>query len=182
MFTDVIKWHSGDTYIKNVKFKVIKIRKGSQYVRYFNYSANLNWAAQNLRLGRGLDIAGLELSTWNVHDSTFLRYRHDKERRSERKERRKTGSDLTLEESDEHVRARRKAEKEMRREERKRAEIDEDEYRKEKVCKWISVKLANCVFLFHFYCWSKRTFAAQLKDKPNDILTVLLCTVGFLLV
>jgi len=24
------------------------------------YSENLNWAAQNLRLGRGLDIAGLE--------------------------------------------------------------------------------------------------------------------------
>jgi len=28
----------------------------------------------------------------------------------------------------------------------------------------------------------QRTFAAPLKDEPNDILTVLLCTVGFLLV
>jgi len=26
---------------------------------YFYYSENLNWAAQNLRLGRGLDIADL---------------------------------------------------------------------------------------------------------------------------
>jgi len=48
------------TYIKNVKFKVIKIRKGCQHVGYFYYSKNLNWAAQNLRLGCGLDIAGLE--------------------------------------------------------------------------------------------------------------------------
>jgi len=70
MFTDVIKWHSGDTYIKNVKFKVIKIRKGSQYVRYFNYSANLNWAAQNLRQGRGLDIAGLTQSFGKLWSKT----------------------------------------------------------------------------------------------------------------
>jgi len=27
---------------------------------YLYYSENLNWAAQNLRLGRGLDIADLE--------------------------------------------------------------------------------------------------------------------------
>ena len=59
MFTDVIKWHWGDTCIKNVKFKVIKIKKGCQYVGYFYYSENLNWAAQNFRLGRGLDIADL---------------------------------------------------------------------------------------------------------------------------
>jgi len=51
---------------QNVKFKVIKIRKGCQYVGYFCYSETLNWAAQNLRLGhmrpkgRGLDIADLE--------------------------------------------------------------------------------------------------------------------------
>jgi len=40
------------TCIKNVKFKVIKIRTGCQYVGYFHYSENLNWAAQRLRLGR----------------------------------------------------------------------------------------------------------------------------------
>jgi len=45
------------TSIKNVKFKVIKISTGCQYVGYFHYSENLNWAAQSLP--RGLDIAGL---------------------------------------------------------------------------------------------------------------------------
>jgi len=40
------------TCIKNVKFKIIKIRTGCQYVRYFYYSEHLNWAAQNLWLGR----------------------------------------------------------------------------------------------------------------------------------
>ena len=56
------------TCIKNVKFKIIiKIRIGCQYVGYFYYSQNLNWAAQNLWLGRmrpegrGLDIADLNL-------------------------------------------------------------------------------------------------------------------------
>jgi len=55
------------TSIKNVKFKIIKIRTGCQYMGYFYYySEKLNWAAQNLRLGhmrpvgRGLDIAGLK--------------------------------------------------------------------------------------------------------------------------
>jgi len=38
--------------MKDVKFKVIKIRKGCQYVGYFYYSENLKWVAQNLRLGR----------------------------------------------------------------------------------------------------------------------------------
>jgi len=38
------------TCIKNVKFKIIKIRTGCQYVGYFCYSETLNWAAQNLRL------------------------------------------------------------------------------------------------------------------------------------
>jgi len=51
------------TCIKNVKFKLIKIRTGCHYIGYFYYSENLNWAAQNLQLscmrpaGRGLDIA-----------------------------------------------------------------------------------------------------------------------------
>jgi len=47
------------TCIKTVKLKIVKIRRGCQYIGYFNYSENLNWAVQNLRLGRGLDIAGL---------------------------------------------------------------------------------------------------------------------------
>jgi len=38
----------------------MKIRTGCQYVGYFYYSEHLNWAAQNLRLGRGLDIAVLD--------------------------------------------------------------------------------------------------------------------------
>ena len=48
------------TWNKNVKFKIVKIRTSCQYEGYFFYSENLNWAAQNLRLGRGLDIADLE--------------------------------------------------------------------------------------------------------------------------
>ena len=62
----MVKWHWEDTCIKNVKLKVNKIRKGCRYVGYFYYSENLNWAAQNLCLGRmrpedrGLDIAALE--------------------------------------------------------------------------------------------------------------------------
>jgi len=52
---------------KNVKSKIIKIRTGCQYVRYFffYYSEHLYWAAQKLRLGRGLDIAGLGLEKEN---------------------------------------------------------------------------------------------------------------------
>jgi len=47
MVTDVIValW---TTCIKNVKFKIIKIRTGFQYVGYFYCNRNLNWAAQNL--------------------------------------------------------------------------------------------------------------------------------------
>jgi len=33
------------TCIKNVKFKIIKIKIGCQYVGYLYYSKNLNWAA-----------------------------------------------------------------------------------------------------------------------------------------
>jgi len=50
---------------KNVKFKIIRIRKGCQYAGYVWYSEHLNWATQNLRLGHmrpagcGLDIADL---------------------------------------------------------------------------------------------------------------------------
>jgi len=56
------------TCIKIVKFKIVKIRTGCQYIGDFYYSGNLNWAAQNLSLGymrpkgHGLDIAALGLS------------------------------------------------------------------------------------------------------------------------
>jgi len=49
--------------IKNVKFKIIKITTGCQYMGYSLYSEDLNWTAQNLRLrrmrpsGRGWDTA-----------------------------------------------------------------------------------------------------------------------------
>jgi len=43
----------------NVKFTIIKTRTGCQYVGYFCSSENLNWAAQNPPLGRGLDMAVL---------------------------------------------------------------------------------------------------------------------------
>jgi len=42
---------------KNVKFKIIKIKTSCQYVGCFYHSKNLNWAAQNLRLGR-MRVAG----------------------------------------------------------------------------------------------------------------------------
>jgi len=60
MSTDMIKMSLGTTCIENVKLKIVKIRTGCQYVGCFYYSENLNWAAQNLRLGRGLDVAVLE--------------------------------------------------------------------------------------------------------------------------
>ena len=40
------------TRISNVNFKIIKTGTGVQYVGYFCYSENLNWPAQNPRLGR----------------------------------------------------------------------------------------------------------------------------------
>jgi len=33
--------------IKNVKFRIIKIRTGCQHMGYIYYSQNLNWAAKN---------------------------------------------------------------------------------------------------------------------------------------
>ena len=43
------------TCIKNVKFKIIKIRTGCEYVRYFYHSENnINWAEKKLRLGHML--------------------------------------------------------------------------------------------------------------------------------
>jgi len=58
------------TRIKNVKFNIIKIRTGCQYVGYFYYRNNLNCAAQNLHLGCGLDIAGLGNFFW-CHTAEF---------------------------------------------------------------------------------------------------------------
>jgi len=34
-----------------IKFKIIKIRTGCQYVGYFYYSENLNWAVDGPRVG-----------------------------------------------------------------------------------------------------------------------------------
>ena len=50
--------------IKYIKFKIIKIQTGCHYVGYLYYSENLldRTKPQNLRLGRGLDIAGIDLS------------------------------------------------------------------------------------------------------------------------
>jgi len=36
------------TCIKSFKLKTIKLRTGCQYIGYFHYSENLNWATQNL--------------------------------------------------------------------------------------------------------------------------------------
>ena len=62
---DMIKWHWGPPASKMSNSRLSK-RTGCQYVGYFYYSENLNWAARNVRLGRmwharrGLDIAGLD--------------------------------------------------------------------------------------------------------------------------
>jgi len=53
------------TCIRNLKFMIIKVRTGCEYVGYLYYSGNLNWAAQNLTLGRGLDIVGLVTMSTN---------------------------------------------------------------------------------------------------------------------
>jgi len=63
--------------IKHAIFKIVKIRTGGQYVEYFYKSEKLNWAAQNLRLGRrrpaghGLDIVALQHSA--AHLAAMLR-------------------------------------------------------------------------------------------------------------
>jgi len=38
--------------IKILKFRIIKIRTGCQYVGYIYYNGNLNWAVCNPRVGR----------------------------------------------------------------------------------------------------------------------------------
>jgi len=51
------------TCIKNIKFKIIKIRIGCQYVGYFYYSQNLLCRAKSStgpHAGRGSDIAGTD--------------------------------------------------------------------------------------------------------------------------
>jgi len=50
------------TCIKNVKFKIIKVRTGCQYVGYFFCSENLNWASCGPRVqhsGSSLSINGV---------------------------------------------------------------------------------------------------------------------------
>jgi len=57
---------------------MIKIRTGCQYVGYFYYSENLNWAAQSHWLGRGLDIVGLHVIisvlyiTWMLKSNVLI--------------------------------------------------------------------------------------------------------------
>jgi len=51
----------------------MKIRTGCQYVGYFYYSEHLKWVAQNLRLGRGLDIAALEARAVRVFISALFK-------------------------------------------------------------------------------------------------------------
>jgi len=40
------------TCIKNVKFKIIKVRTGRQHMGYFYYSESINATAENFPLGR----------------------------------------------------------------------------------------------------------------------------------
>jgi len=57
MVTDMLKW------IKNVKFKITKIRTGCQYIRYFYYCENLlgrKKTSTGPHACRGLDIAVLD--------------------------------------------------------------------------------------------------------------------------
>jgi len=56
------------TLSKMSNSKWSKTRTGCQYVRYFYHSENLNWAAQNPRLGRGLDIAGLDSLFYSCYE------------------------------------------------------------------------------------------------------------------
>jgi len=44
------------------KFLIIKIRTGCQNIRYFYCSEKLYWAARKLRLGRGLDVAAVDIA------------------------------------------------------------------------------------------------------------------------
>jgi len=59
------------TCIKNVKLKIIKIKTGCQFIGKFYYSENLNWAAQNLRLGRGLDMVAIDKRQQKERNSTL---------------------------------------------------------------------------------------------------------------
>jgi len=45
-----------NTYIKNIKFKIIKVKTGCQYVGYLHNSENLNWAACGPRVRHGADL------------------------------------------------------------------------------------------------------------------------------
>ena len=60
MVTDVIKSHRGPPASIMSNSRLSKHGQVvSEYAGNFYYSENLNWAAQNLRLGRRLNIAAL---------------------------------------------------------------------------------------------------------------------------
>jgi len=50
--------------IKNVKFKIIKTRTGCQYMGYFYYSKNLNWAACGPRVGHSCLRSSTEINAF----------------------------------------------------------------------------------------------------------------------
>jgi len=55
------------TCIKNVKFKIIKIRSGREYLGplgYFYHNENFNWGTKKLRLGR------MQSAGWTWLDET----------------------------------------------------------------------------------------------------------------
>jgi len=62
MGTDLIKCHCRTPASKMSKFLIIKIRTGCQNIRYFYCSEKLYWAARKLRLGRGLDVAAVDIA------------------------------------------------------------------------------------------------------------------------
>jgi len=56
---------------RNVKFKIIKIRTGCQYVRCFYFGENPNWAACGPRVGHSW---AREITEQNIPSLTKLRY------------------------------------------------------------------------------------------------------------
>jgi len=53
----------------------LRLSKGTvcQYLGYLYFSENLNWAARNLQLGRGLDIAALVECTRKASEVTNVK-------------------------------------------------------------------------------------------------------------
>jgi len=61
------------TCIKNVKFKIIKIRTGYQYVGYFYYSEILNWVACGPRIERSWSSLSTNGVAW---EHLFFKWGH----------------------------------------------------------------------------------------------------------